>query len=165
MKLLCNIFPSPLRKTCTPVHLLQKISQFRLVRVQVGSIVRATWQDIQALTRSRHEWECTNCMAHESNTWVHSPVDDGLSKKMFISDTVQCNTFSLRSFMMYGRNRLNTYEALENLKPGMISSVTAAPPTTCRLSTTATDRPDRCKYPAATNPLCPGFLEKLFLKI
>lgn len=47
--------------------------------------------------------------------------------------------------MMYGRKRLNTYEALENLKPGMISSVTAAPPTTCRLSTTATDRPDRCK--------------------
>lgn len=57
--------------------------------------------------------------------------------------------------MMYGRKRLSTYEALENLNPGIISSVTAAPPTTCRLSTTATDKPAFCKYAEAINPLCP----------
>jgi hypothetical protein len=31
--------------------------------------------------------------------------------------------------MISGRSRLTTYEKTENLKPGMISSVTAAPPT------------------------------------
>lgn len=65
--------------------------------------------------------------------------------------------------MMYGRRRLNTYDALENLKPGIISSVTAAPPTTCRPSTTATERPDFCKYPAAIKPLCPrDVLDEIF---
>lgn len=40
------------------------------------------------------------------------------------------NTLSFRSSMMNGLSRLRRYEALENLNPGTISSVTAAPPRT-----------------------------------
>ena len=39
--------------------------------------------------------------------------------------------------MISGRSRLTTYENTENLKPGKISSVTAAPPTSGRRSSTS----------------------------
>ena len=39
--------------------------------------------------------------------------------------------------MISGRSRLTTYEKTENLKPGKISSVTAAPPTSGRRSSTS----------------------------
>ena len=57
--------------------------------------------------------------------------------------------------MISGRSRLTTYEKTENLKPGTISSVTAAPPTSGRRSSTTTFRPARARYAAATRPLCP----------
>src|SRR5262245_26854120 len=40
-------------------------------------------------------------------------------------------------------------------KPGNTSSVTAAPPSTCRRSSTSTFRPARARYAAAVSPLCP----------
>jgi hypothetical protein len=45
--------------------------------------------------------------------------------------------------MISGRSSDTTYEHTENLKPGTTSSVTAAPPTTWRRSTTRTFRPAR----------------------
>ena len=41
------------------------------------------------------------------------------------------------------------------LEAGKISSVTAAPPSTCRRSTTSTLRPARARYAALTSPLWP----------
>ena len=43
----------------------------------------------------------------------------------------------------------------QDVLPGIISSVTAAPPSTCLLSSTHTDLPALAKYAADTNPLCP----------
>ena len=43
--------------------------------------------------------------------------------------------------MISGRSSETTYEQTENLKPGKTSSVTAAPPSTCRRSSTSTLRP------------------------
>ena len=92
-------------------------------------------------------------------------------------------TFNCRSLMIWGRNKLNTYEARENLNPkitsllsqiiilsiymtlmsccsncevnfigpGIISSVTAAPPTKFRFSRTHTDNPACRKYAAYHN--------------
>src|SRR5919106_4379550 len=57
--------------------------------------------------------------------------------------------------MISGRSRETTYEASENRNPGNTSSVTAAPPRTCRRSKTRTCRPARARYAAATSPLCP----------
>src|SRR6478672_5672315 len=57
--------------------------------------------------------------------------------------------------MISGRSRLTTYENTENLKPGTISSVTAAPPTRGRRSSTTTRLPARARYAAATRPLWP----------
>jgi hypothetical protein len=53
----------------------------------------------------------------------------------------RCASLSLRSLKIWGRNRLHRYDALENLYPGRSSSVTAAPPTRCRRSSTATFLP------------------------
>jgi hypothetical protein len=47
--------------------------------------------------------------------------------------------------MISGRNRLTTYEYTENLKPGKISSVTAAPPMRSRRSSTSTRLPARAR--------------------
>ena len=63
---------------------------------------------------------------------------------------------SSSSRMISGRNNDTTYEHTENWKPGTISSVTAAPPTTCRRSSTSTLRPARARYAAATSPLWPA---------
>src|SRR5262249_26744534 len=57
--------------------------------------------------------------------------------------------------MISGRSSDTTYEQTENLKPGKTSSVTAAPPSTCRRSRTTTLRPARARYAAAVRPLCP----------
>src|SRR5580765_5317984 len=57
--------------------------------------------------------------------------------------------------MISGRSSETTYEQTENLNPGKISSVTAAPPRTWRRSRTSTFRPARARYAAATRPLCP----------
>ena len=57
--------------------------------------------------------------------------------------------------MISGRSSETTYEQTENLNPGKISSVTAAPPSTCRRSSTSTLRPARARYAAHVSPLCP----------
>src|SRR5436305_14517159 len=57
--------------------------------------------------------------------------------------------------MISGRNSETTYEQTEKRKPGNTSSVTAAPPRTCRRSSTSTLRPARARYAAAVSPLCP----------
>ena len=46
--------------------------------------------------------------------------------------------------------------AVETLKPGKTSSVTQAPPTTARRSSTSTRRPPRARSHAATSPLWPA---------
>src|SRR5439155_22486618 len=62
---------------------------------------------------------------------------------------------SSRSRMISGRSSDTTSEHTEKRKPGNTSSVTAAPPSTCRRSTTSTFRPARARYAAAVRPLCP----------
>ena len=57
-------------------------------------------------------------------------------------------TFNSSPLTTTGLNKLNRYDALENLKPGTISSVTAAPPSTCLLSRTATCFPALARYAA-----------------
>src|SRR5438045_2441112 len=57
--------------------------------------------------------------------------------------------------MISGRRSETTYDATENLKPGKISSVTAAPPSTCLRSSTTTFFPALARYAAVTRPLCP----------
>ena len=47
--------------------------------------------------------------------------------------------------MISGRSRLTTYENTENVKPGKTSSVTAAPPTRSRRSSTSTRLPARAR--------------------
>src|ERR1700683_429349 len=47
------------------------------------------------------------------------------------------------------------YAATELRKPGWNSSVTAAPPTTARCSSTVTFSPAAARYAAHTSPLCP----------
>jgi hypothetical protein len=44
-----------------------------------------------------------------------------------------------------GRSSETTYEQTEKLKPVKTSSVTAAPPSTCRRSSTTTFRPARAR--------------------
>src|SRR5689334_16545798 len=58
--------------------------------------------------------------------------------------------------MISGRNSETTYEQTENLKPGKTSSVTAAPPTRWRFSSTTTRRPARARYAALVRPLWPA---------
>src|SRR3954463_13891827 len=57
--------------------------------------------------------------------------------------------------MISGRSSETTYEQTENLNPGKTSSVTAAPPSTCRRSSTRTFFPARARYAAWVRPLCP----------
>src|SRR6266705_1901873 len=57
--------------------------------------------------------------------------------------------------MISGRSRETTYEQTENLNPGKTSSVTHAPPSTCRRSSTSTRLPARARYAAVTRPLWP----------
>src|SRR5207248_7382509 len=57
--------------------------------------------------------------------------------------------------MISGRSSETTYEQTENLKPGKISSVTAAPPRTWRRSRTTTFLPAFARYAALTRPLWP----------
>ena len=57
--------------------------------------------------------------------------------------------------MISGLSSDTTYEQTEKWKPGKTSSVTAAPPTMWRRSSTRTLRPARARYAAAVNPLCP----------
>jgi hypothetical protein len=57
--------------------------------------------------------------------------------------------------MISGRNNETTYEKTEKRKPGNASSVTAAPPSTCRRSSTTVFRPARARYAALTSPLWP----------
>ena len=64
-------------------------------------------------------------------------------------------TSSSSSSMTAGRSRPARYDARENLNPGIISSVTAAPPTMCRRSSTVTSRPCLARYAADTRPLWP----------
>src|ERR1043166_6749025 len=59
------------------------------------------------------------------------------------------------SRIISGRSRETTYEQTENLKPGNTSSVTAAPPSTYRRSSTSTRLPARARYAAFTRPLWP----------
>lgn len=54
------------------------------------------------------------------------------------------NTIFFRDFFVIDKNSVTVkYKTISNKdeKPGTISSVTAAPPITCRLSTTQTFRP------------------------
>src|SRR3989442_66536 len=60
-----------------------------------------------------------------------------------------------RSRMICGRRRLHTYEQTVNLNPGYTSSVTAAPPRTCRRSRTTTFLPAWARYAAVVRPLWP----------
>ena len=54
--------------------------------------------------------------------------------------------FNARLFdRSHGRIKLTTYEHTENVKPGKSSSLTAAPPTTWRRSSTTTLRPARAR--------------------
>ena len=57
--------------------------------------------------------------------------------------------------MISGRSSETTYDATLNRKPGTISSVTAAPPSTSRRSRTTTRMPARARYAAVTRPLWP----------
>src|SRR5262245_28928062 len=57
--------------------------------------------------------------------------------------------------MISGLSSETTYEQTENLNPLKTSSVTAAPPRTCRRSSTSTLRPARARYAAAVRPLWP----------
>ena len=57
--------------------------------------------------------------------------------------------------MISGRSSETTYEQTEKRKPGKTSSVTAAPPSTWRRSSTSTFRPARARYAAFTRPLWP----------
>ena len=57
--------------------------------------------------------------------------------------------------MTSGRSIEAMYEVVEARTPGAISSVTQAPPTISRRSTTRTFTPARARYQAATRPLCP----------
>src|SRR6266849_7208833 len=59
------------------------------------------------------------------------------------------------SRIISGRSRETTYEQTENLNPGNTSSVTHAPPSTCRRSSTSTRLPARARYAALTRPLWP----------
>src|SRR2546425_12226320 len=60
-----------------------------------------------------------------------------------------------RSRMICGRRRLHTYEQTVNLNPGYTSSVTAAPPRTCRRSRTTTFLRAWARYAAVVRPLWP----------
>src|SRR2546427_10832184 len=60
-----------------------------------------------------------------------------------------------RSRMICGRRRLHTYEQTVNLNPGYTSSVTAAPPRTCRRSRTTTFLAACARYAAVVRPLWP----------
>ena len=57
--------------------------------------------------------------------------------------------------MISGRSSETTYEKTENRKPGKTSSVTAAPPSTWRFSSTTVFSPARARYAALTRPLWP----------
>src|SRR5687768_7956375 len=57
--------------------------------------------------------------------------------------------------MTFGFSSETVYEATELRKPGWNSSVTAAPPTTCRRSSTVTFKPVAARYAAQTKPLWP----------
>ena len=65
------------------------------------------------------------------------------------------NFGSINSRMTLGFIKLTTYEQTENLNPGNTSSVTAAPPSTCRRSRTSTFFPALERYAAAVRPLWP----------
>ena len=58
--------------------------------------------------------------------------------------------------MTFGCSRLTVYEATELRKPGWNSSVSAAPPTTERRSSTFTLSPVPARYAAQVSPLCPA---------
>src|SRR6202021_2495620 len=60
-----------------------------------------------------------------------------------------------RSRIISGRSSETTYEKTENLNPGIISSVTAAPPRTYLRSSTRTFLPACARYAAFTKPLWP----------
>src|SRR4051794_1303355 len=60
-----------------------------------------------------------------------------------------------RSRMTFGFSNETVYDATELRKPGWNSSVTAAPPTTPRRSSTVTPRPAAARYAAQTRPLWP----------
>jgi len=77
-------------------------------------------------------------------------------------ETCMC-TWSSKSEIICGRRRLSRYEARENLKPGTISSVTAAPPTMCLFSKIHVRIPDFCKYAAAISPLWPAWQTHVFV--
>src|SRR5580700_11263685 len=57
--------------------------------------------------------------------------------------------------MIFGFSSDTVYAATELRKPGWNSSVTAAPPTTARRSSTITLSPAAARYAAHTRPLCP----------
>ena len=57
--------------------------------------------------------------------------------------------------MISGRSSETTYEQTENLKPGKTSSVTAAPPSTCRRSSTSTFSPGARQIGRGVRPLWP----------
>src|ERR1700687_5685814 len=57
--------------------------------------------------------------------------------------------------MTFGLRSDTVYAATELRKPGWNSSVTAAPPTTARRSSTVTLSPAAARYAAHTRPLCP----------
>ena len=50
---------------------------------------------------------------------------------------------------------VHVYDAVDTRYPGHTSSVTDAPPTIGRRSSTRTERPARARYAAVTSPLCP----------
>src|SRR3954447_24779386 len=63
---------------------------------------------------------------------------------------------SSRSWMISGRSRLRAYEKVVNQKPGISSSVMAAPPTFPRRSRTSVLRPAFARYAPLTISLCPA---------
>ena len=58
--------------------------------------------------------------------------------------------------MTSGRSMLAMYDVVDARQPGAISSVTQAPPTISRRSSTSVRRPARARYADAVNPLWPA---------
>src|SRR6185437_7322954 len=132
------------------------------VMSSVGSMNRATRSSISSYRGSESASFAENLLTSRCVRSLSGPSisdrpsgngvnDDG--SRGSISKPWRCSSSSR---MMIGRRRLFTYDAVETLKPGQISSDTQAPPTSSRRSSTSTVRPARARYAAATRPLWPA---------
>ncbi|RNA16883.1 hypothetical protein BpHYR1_003194 [Brachionus plicatilis] len=61
---------------------------------------------------------------------LFNQLEDKVNEVDFVYWESVGNSGVSKSWIIWGRKRLSKYEARENLKPGIICSVTAAPPTT-----------------------------------